>query len=65
MIGKSKHSPKYIRLLDSFKKDDYYYEAYLLINGKVMMIDEKGGIIFFGNGKEYFNYKKKILSKSS
>ena len=64
MMGESKHSPKYIRLLDSFKKDDYY-EAYLLINGKVMMIDEKGGIIFFGNDKEYFNYKKKILSKSS
>jgi len=65
MSGEGKHSPKHLKLLDSFKKDNCYYEAYLLVNGKVMMIDEEGGIIFFGGEKEYFHYKEKILSKGS
>ena len=30
----------------------------------LIYIDEKGGIIFFGDTKEYLKYKKKILDKN-
>ena len=56
--------PKLVKLIDSFEKNYVYYEAYFLAGGKIMLIDEKGGIIFFGDTKEYLNYKKKILAKS-
>ncbi len=56
--------PKLVKLIDSFEKDYMHYEAYFLAGGKIMLIDEKGGIIFFGDTKEYLKYKKKILDKN-
>jgi len=57
--------PKLVKYLDSFEKDYQYYEAYFLAGGKVMLIDEKGGIVFFGDTREYLKYKQKILNENS
>lgn len=56
-----KYTPILLKFIDRFEKNKCRYEAYRFINGKVMLIDEKGGIIFFGDDKEYFHYKEKIL----
>ncbi|RLE58987.1 MAG: hypothetical protein DRN53_07640 [Thermoprotei archaeon] len=64
MLEDQGRDPKLLRLLDSFWVNDRYYEAYLLAGGKVMLIDEEGGIIFFGDDKEYFHYKRKLASKA-
>ncbi len=63
-VGRPRGDPKLLRLLDGFWVNDRYYEAYLLAGGKVMLIDEEGGIIFFGDDKEYFNYKRKLTNKT-
>ena len=63
-VERPRRDPKLLRLLDCFWVNDHYYEAYLLAGGKIMLIDEEGGIIFFGDDKEYFNYKRKLTSKA-
>jgi len=63
-VGRPRRDPRLLRLLDCFWVNDHYYEAYLLTGGKVMLIDEEGGIIFFGDDKEYFNYKRKLTNKT-
>ena len=63
-VRRPKGYPKLLRLLDGFWVNDRYCEAYLLAGGKVMLIDEESGIIFFGDDKEYFNYKRKLTNKT-
>jgi len=63
ITSKEWEDSKLLRFLDSFEVNNNLYEAYLLINGKVMLIDEKGGIVFFGDVDEYLHYKEKLTSK--
>jgi len=56
-------SGELLKFLDSFKVSDNLYEAYLLVNGKVMLIDKDGGIVFFGDVEEYLHYKEKLINR--
>ncbi len=65
MSESSRGSPRLLKFLDSFEVRGCRYEAYLLTGGKVMVLDEEGGITFFGDVEEYLRYRERRTKGST
>jgi len=48
---------KLLKLIDEFKASRFC-EAYELPNGKIIVVEDEGGVIFLGDRKEYYHWKQ-------
>jgi len=48
---------KLLKLIDEFKAERFC-EAYELPNGKILVVEDEGGVIFLGDHEEYYKWKQ-------
>ena len=53
---------KLLRLIDEFE-DGHLCEVYELPNGKILIVEDEGGVVFLGDRSEYDNWRKKRTSE--